>query len=121
MGVKVSDLLEEAGEATVHIGGQAIGLVYRVLWEEHFSEEEWEQIKERSGRDYLTAVLPKLLKSWDLTDGDGNPIPVTAEAIGAHNVPTRFLRLAEQAVLEAQDGPKGGASSSPATWPQAAT
>src|SRR5437763_5603666 len=105
MGVKVSDLLEESATASVQVGGQTVGLVYRVLWEEFFSDEEWEAIKALSGREYLVAVLPKLLKSWELTDMQGEPVLVTAEAIAAHNVPTRFLRLAEKAVLEAQDGP----------------
>ena len=112
MGVKVSDLLEESARASVLVAGHQVDVEYFVLWEERFSSEDWERIQELSGREYLLEVLPRLLKSWDLTDGKGKPIPVTAEAIAEHSVPTRFLRLTERAVLE---DPKGSAASSPAT------
>ncbi len=117
MGVKVSDLLEETGETVVHVGGSTVALVHRVLWEEFFSEDDWTRLKELGGREYLLEVLPKLLKNWDLVDDKGKVIPVTREAIESEKVPTRFLRLAEQAVLRAQDGPKGSASSSPDSSP----
>lgn len=121
MAVKVSDLLEESAQTSVQIGGQSVGLVYRVLWEEQFSEDAWEAIKALAGREYLVAIMPKLLRSWELTDDGGAEIPVTAEAIAQHQVPTRFLRLAEKAVLEAQEAPKDSAASSPATSQPAAT
>jgi hypothetical protein len=110
-GVTVSDLLEETLDTHVQVGGSAVGLSYRVLWEEFFSDDDWSRVKDLGGREYLKEVLPRLLVSWELQDATGKPIAITAEAIEAEKVPTRFLRLAEQAVLQAGQAPKGGASS----------
>jgi len=123
MGVKVQDLLDETQPAQVQVGGSAVGLECRVLWEEQFDETVWERLGELKGRDYFVEVLPRMLVSWELQDADGQPIPVTREAIEQHHVPTRFLRLAEKAALEVQEqGPlgKGSDGSLPATSPPAA-
>lgn len=111
--MRVQDLLEESAETQVQVGSdKAVGLVYRLFWDELFAEDDWDSIKQLRGREYMAALLPKLLVSWDIQDADGAAIPVTAEAITAHKVPMRFLRMVEKAVLEAADGPKGSAASS---------
>lgn len=44
-------------------------------------------------------LLEKVLSSWDLTDEQGQPIPVTAEAMLGHGVPDTFLVAALKAVM----------------------
>lgn len=125
-GVKLSDLLDETGSTEVHIGGASISITYVVIWEARFTEDEWAEIRrtrtEGEGdaarevpvlepREYFGRVLPRLLKSWDLVDDDGQPIPITAGAFEQYHIPTRLLRMCETAVLESMTAGKTNGTS----------
>jgi hypothetical protein len=113
-GVNLDSLLEETGAAEIKTSGGAFNVVYRAWWETQFTDEEWDSFRGMNGRDYLLRVLPKWLVSWDLVEVDGTAVPITAEAMDKHKVPTRLLKLIETAVVDSAAAGKGNASSSPA-------
>jgi len=114
MARKVSDLLEESGSATIETAGGSFGIRYHAWWESRFTDEDWDRFKEMNRRQYLLEALPRLLVSWELVDNDDQPVPITAEAMEQHQIPTRLLGMIESAIVETAAAGKGNASSSPA-------
>lgn len=113
-GVSIDSLLEETGSAEIKTGGASFTVQYHAWWETQFTDEEWDEFKKLASRPYLLRVLPKLLTQWDLVEADGSAVPITAEAMERHKMPTRLLRMIETAVVDSAAAGKGSASSSPA-------
>jgi hypothetical protein len=88
---KLSNLLAEKSKGDIQVGGSTIAFTFHTFWRERFSEEETAGFLELSTRDYLKAWLPRVLVTWDLSDDDGKPVPVTAEAIEQHALPDSLL------------------------------
>jgi hypothetical protein len=97
--VKLHELLAERAKADIQVGGASVQFEYWVLWRERFSDEEWEHLLSLRGRDYLKAMLPKVLLSWDIVDDSGAPIPITAEAFDQFHIPDRLLASFDQRVF----------------------
>jgi hypothetical protein len=107
--VKLSELLEEVATTDVKVGGTTFSVSYRAFWMRQFSDEDWTRVRSLPGRDYVKEVLPRMLTSWEITDADGTPIPITPEAFDQHELPTELLGAIELAVV--QGGLAGKASS----------
>src|SRR5258708_8467474 len=88
---KLSDLLAEKAKAELQVGGATVNIVFYVMPRERFTEEEWTALLALRGRDYLKAMLPHTLISWDIVDDSGTQIPVTPEAFDHNQVPDVFL------------------------------
>lgn len=96
---KLSNLLSEKAKGDVQIGGSTLAITFHVMRRERFTDEEWTALLASTGRDYLKALLPKVLVSWDLVDDGGTAIEVSAEAIDQHNIPDALLFAIERRVF----------------------
>lgn len=88
---KLSDLLAEKAKGDIQVGGAKITFVYYAMWQERFSEQERESFVGMPFREYIAIWLPRAVISWDLVDGDGHAVPVTAEALDLHEIPDVLL------------------------------
>jgi hypothetical protein len=93
---KLSELLAEKAKAELTVGGSTLHVTFYVLWRERFSDEEWTDLLALKGRDYLRAILPKIVLDWDVVDDDDHAIPVTAEAFDQHDIPDALLIAIER-------------------------
>jgi hypothetical protein len=108
----IGAILAETGKAVVQTASGSFGIVYRVWWETQFSEEDWARLREISTREYMKEALPRMLQSWELA-AQGEPIPITPEAIEQHQIPTRLLAMIERAVANATALGKESSGTSP--------
>jgi hypothetical protein len=93
---KLSELLAEKAKVELTVGGATIHVTFYVLWRDRFSDEEWADLLALKGRDYLGAILPKIVLEWDIVDDDGHAIPVTAEAFDQYDIPDALLAAVER-------------------------
>jgi hypothetical protein len=108
---KIAELLAETGTAEIKTVGASFSITYHSWWEDRFSDEDWNKFRELPAREYMKEVLPRLLVSWDLEDADGNQLPITAEAIEQHHLPTRLLTMMEKAVVDSVAAGKASSAS----------
>lgn len=88
---KLSNLLAEKTKGEIQVGGTTLPFTYWAMWRERFTEDEWKELWTVGGRDQYKRLLPRVLISWDLESDDGQPIPITAEAFDANEVPDDLL------------------------------
>lgn len=108
---KITDLLAETGTAEIKTAGTSFKIQYHSWWEDKFSDGDWDRLREMPAREYLKEVLPKLLVSWDLEDGNGAAIAITPASMDEHQLPTRLLRMIEAAVVDSVSAGKASSSS----------
>lgn len=111
-GAKLSELLAETDAVDVPVGDKALRLTYRVLWDARISPEDWAKLKDLEVRDYYAEMLSRLVVSWDLTDDEGQPLPITREAFDQHQVPNRLLGTMVDAIMNRSVSGKVSATSS---------
>lgn len=71
--MKISDLIEKT---TIETNGVVITLRRELSWFEYSKIQEIENLEERG----LAAVV-KQIDSWNITDDENNPLPITAENV----------------------------------------
>lgn len=115
MPTKLSGLLAEKAKADIQVGGSTLAITFYVMWRERFSDDEWTELLALTGRDHFKMLLPRVLVSWDLVDDEGQSVPVTAEAIDQHNIPTTLLRACADRAVQSDLSGKVSSSNSPVT------
>jgi hypothetical protein len=115
MTVKLSDLLAEKTKGEIQVGGSIVGFVFHTFWRDRFNDEERASHLTMPFREYAKMWLPRVLISWDLQDGDGHGVPVTAEAIDQHNLPDPLLLAFHSYVINSDLSGKVTSSNSPGT------
>lgn len=115
MPVTMSYLLAEKGKGEIQVGSSTLTIVFYVMWRERFSDDEWTELLALTGRDHFKMLLPRVLVSWDLVDDEGHAVPVAADAIDAHNIPTALLRACADRAVQSDLSGKVSSSNSPGT------
>jgi hypothetical protein len=110
---KLSDLLAEKAKGDVQVGGATVEFDFYVMWRERFTDDEWTKLLATPGRGHLKTLLPRVLVSWDIVDDDGHAIPVTADAIDQHNVPTVLMQAIAKRAVDSELSGKASSSNSP--------
>lgn len=88
---KLSNLLAEKSKGEIQVGGTACTFTYWSMWRQRFSEDEWAALLAVNGREHYKILLPRVMITWDLEGADGQPIPITAEAFEANEIPDDLL------------------------------
>lgn len=88
--MKLSDLANETKELAIPYKGMVdeyiVKLVYRT---QAVTPGFVKDVQELEGVDKLVYQVEKVVVSWDITDNDLKPIPITKDALA--NVPTQLL------------------------------
>jgi hypothetical protein len=99
MPLSITDLAANEKHLTISFGDDALNLVYypnkmtsKLLL--HI-DEVYDGTKDELG---IHEALSELIKSWDLTDTDGSPYPITPTALSKLGIPV--LRVITQAIGE---------------------
>jgi hypothetical protein len=97
MPLSITDLAANEKSLFIPIGDDGIKLVYypnrmtsKLLLH---MDDVYDGTREELG---IHEALVELIKSWDLTDGDGNPYPITATALAKLGIPV--LRVITTAI-----------------------
>src|SRR5437588_2394965 len=112
---KLSDLVAEKARADIQVGAASIAITFYVMLRERFSADEWEHLLALRGRDYLKALLPQILISWDIVDDGGSAIPITGEAFDQYQIPDVLLFAIERRVFNSDLSGKVTSNNSHAT------
>jgi hypothetical protein len=106
--MQIADALGEETSLAVSFPKGQLNIVYRPMT---YTVAELEQLQ-RSDKDPVQIVnsMLDLLVSWDLTDGDGAPVPIDYESL-RQKVPTAiFLRILRAVNEDQGPGESSGSS-----------
>lgn len=96
--MRISQAVAEASDIEVPFGSEVLRVRYRPLT---YTVREMTEIRESQDEGRIVDTMLRLLESWDLTQDDGTPVPIDADAL--RDVPTHIFAGILKAVAKEQE------------------